>query len=59
MNQLVDSVIYLRTYVEASIDFPDEEIDFLADGKIEAKLREIITQLDLVRSEAKTRLDFT
>ena len=53
MNQLVDSVIYLRTYVEASIDFPDEEIDFLADGKIKAKLREIITQLDLVRSEAK------
>ena len=30
---------------------PDEEIDFLADGKIKAKLREIITQLDLVRSE--------
>ena len=53
VNQLVDSVIYLRTYVEASIDFPDEEIDFLADGKIEAKLREIIEQLDLVRSEAK------
>jgi len=53
VNQLVDSVIYLRTYVEASIDFPDEEIDFLADGKIEAKLREIIDQLDLVRSEAK------
>ena len=26
VNQLVDSVIYLRTYVEASIDFPDEEI---------------------------------
>ena len=53
VNQLVDSVIYLRTYVEASIDFPDEEIDFLADGKIEAKLREIIDQLDLVHSEAK------
>ena len=53
VNQLVDSVIYLRTYVEASIDFPDEEIDFLADGKIEAKLREIIDQLDLVSSEAK------
>ena len=53
VNQLVDSVIYLRTYVEASIDFPDEEIDFLADGKIESKLREIIDQLDLVSSEAK------
>lgn len=53
VNALVDNVIYLRTYVEAAIDFPDEEIDFLADGKIEAKLNEIITQLDGVRKEAK------
>ena len=53
VNELVDSVIYLRTYVEASIDFPDEEIDFLADGKIEANLRGIINQLEDVRSEAK------
>ncbi|EXI61231.1 tRNA modification GTPase TrmE [Mannheimia granulomatis] len=53
INQLVDSVIYLRTYVEAAIDFPDEEIDFLADGKIESKLNDIINQLDSVRREAK------
>ncbi|MDO4431103.1 MAG: tRNA uridine-5-carboxymethylaminomethyl(34) synthesis GTPase MnmE [Lonepinella koalarum] len=53
INALVDNVIYLRTYVEAAIDFPDEEIDFLADGKIEAKLNEIIAQLDGVRKEAK------
>ncbi|MDG6280773.1 tRNA uridine-5-carboxymethylaminomethyl(34) synthesis GTPase MnmE [Glaesserella parasuis] len=53
INELVDSVTYLRTYVEAAIDFPDEEIDFLADGKIEAKLNEIIAQLANVRQEAK------
>lgn len=53
INTLVDSVIYLRTYVEAAIDFPDEEIDFLADGKIEAKLNDIIAQLGDVRKEAK------
>ena len=53
VNELVESVIYLRTYVEASIDFPDEEIDFLADGKIEANLRGIINQLEDVCSEAK------
>ena len=53
VNQLVDSVIYLRTYVEAAIDFPDEEIDFLADGKIEGHLNDIIAQLDQVRAEAK------
>ncbi len=53
INALVDSVIYLRTYVEAAIDFPDEEIDFLADGKIETNLRHIIKQLEDVRREAK------
>ncbi|NBI13550.1 tRNA uridine-5-carboxymethylaminomethyl(34) synthesis GTPase MnmE [[Haemophilus] felis] len=53
INQLVDSIIYLRTYVEAAIDFPDEEIDFLADGKIEGHLDDIINQLAQVRAEAK------
>lgn len=53
VNQLVDQVIYLRTYVEAAIDFPDEEIDFLADGKIEGHLNEIIAQLENVRREAR------
>ncbi|MDH2924554.1 tRNA modification GTPase trmE [Nicoletella semolina] len=53
INQLVEAVIYLRTYVEAAIDFPDEEIDFLADGKIESKLNDIIAQVDAVRYQAK------
>ena len=53
INRLVDSVIYLRTYVEAAIDFPDEEIDFLADGKIESHLHKIIANLDDVRAEAR------
>lgn len=53
INLLVDDIIYLRTYVEASIDFPDEEIDFLADGKIETKLRNIINQLNDIKKEAK------
>lgn len=53
VNQLVDKLIYLRTYVEAAIDFPDEEIDFLADGKIEGLLQEIIQYLTQVQQEAK------
>lgn len=53
INALVDAVIYLRTYVEAAIDFPDEEIDFLADGVVEQKLTAIIEQLSKVRLEAK------
>jgi len=40
---LVDKLIYLRMYVESAIDFPEEEIDFLADGKVNVMLNEIIT----------------
>ena len=53
INLLVEAVIYLRTYVEAAIDFSDEEINFLAEGKIEFHLRDIIAQLDSVRRQAK------
>lgn len=31
---LVEKVIYLCMYVEVVIDFFDEEIDFLLDGKV-------------------------
>ncbi len=34
VSALLQELIYLRMYVEAAIDFPDEEIDFLADDKI-------------------------
>jgi tRNA modification GTPase len=34
INDLLKELIYLRMYVEAAIDFPDEEIDFLADNKV-------------------------
>ena len=34
IDVLLKELIYLRMYVEAAIDFPDEEIDFLADEKI-------------------------
>jgi len=34
VDVLLKELIYLRMYIEAAIDFPDEEIDFLADEKI-------------------------
>ncbi|MCY0572730.1 hypothetical protein OVW16_26785, partial [Klebsiella pneumoniae] len=37
VNHLVEALTHLRIYVEAAIDFPDEEIDFLSDGKINGK----------------------
>ncbi|KZN44324.1 tRNA uridine-5-carboxymethylaminomethyl(34) synthesis GTPase MnmE [Pseudoalteromonas luteoviolacea] len=53
INVLVEQVIHLRMYVEAAIDFPDEEIDFLSDGKVAGDLQAIITQLAEVRQQAK------
>ncbi|KQA17220.1 tRNA uridine-5-carboxymethylaminomethyl(34) synthesis GTPase MnmE [Vibrio metoecus] len=52
IHTLVKSLIHLRIYVEAAIDFPEEEIDFLADGKVSADLQTIIDNLAAVRREA-------
>ncbi|WP_104028940.1 tRNA uridine-5-carboxymethylaminomethyl(34) synthesis GTPase MnmE [Vibrio jasicida] len=52
IQTLVESLIHLRIYVEAAIDFPEEEIDFLADGKVSGDLQAIIDNLDAVRKEA-------
>ncbi len=52
INVLVEQLIELRMYVEAAIDFPEEEIDFLADGKVLSDLNTIMEQLDQVFAEA-------
>lgn len=53
VHQLVESLTLLRIYVEAAIDFPEEEIDFLADGKVAGDLQLIIDQLGEVKQEAR------
>lgn len=52
IHALVEKVIYLRMYVEAAIDFPDEEIDFLSDGKVAHDLADIIQDLTQVQKQA-------
>lgn len=45
-------IINLRLYVEAALDFPEEEVDFLSDGKIAAKLSAIQENLANIRKQA-------
>jgi tRNA modification GTPase len=45
VNDLLKELIYLRMYVEAAIDFPDEEIDFLADDKIRNSIEALQSSL--------------
>jgi len=53
IDELVDAVTHLRIYVEAAIDFPEEEIDFLADGKVAGDLDSLIHRLDTILAEAQ------
>lgn len=53
VHDLVEQVTNLRLYVEAAIDFPDEEVDFLSDGKIASALYRIIDKLTHVQASAK------
>jgi tRNA modification GTPase len=50
VNQLVDDMIYIRMYVEAAIDFPEEEVDFLNDDLLLGKLNSLQQSLkDVLR----------
>lgn len=45
VHALAEAMVALRCYVEAAIDFPEEEIDFLTEGKVHEQLQQIIERL--------------
>ena len=53
IEALVEAVTHLRIYVEAAIDFPEEEIDFLADGKVAEDLAVLLEQVTTILAEAQ------
>ncbi|KTC64805.1 GTPase (plasmid) [Legionella adelaidensis] len=52
IHHLNEKIIHLRLFVEAAIDFPEEEIDFLNDGKIANLLNEVIQELQHIITNA-------
>ena len=53
IHALVDEVIALRMLVEATLDFPEEEIDFLEAADARGKLAHIRARLDRILGEAR------
>ncbi|MDQ5770923.1 tRNA uridine-5-carboxymethylaminomethyl(34) synthesis GTPase MnmE [Thiothrix subterranea] len=53
VNVLLTGLIELRVYVEAALDFPDEEIDFLADVAVTNRLESIKQQLHTIFLKAR------
>jgi len=51
--QLLTDLIELRIYVEAALDFPEEEIDFLSDGIVAAKLKDLKQTLNATIDNAR------
>jgi tRNA modification GTPase len=53
INTLVFAIIELRKYVEAALDFPEEEIDFLSESNVKSDLENIIDQIKIVQKSAQ------
>lgn len=53
VDQLQESLTRLRVFVEAAIDFPDEEIDFLADGDLLQRLQKAQVAVRGLLAEAR------
>jgi tRNA modification GTPase len=53
VHGLVEGLIDLRVWVEAAIDFPEEEIDFLADPALAARVAALRARFDAVTRAAR------
>lgn len=53
IDGLVALVTQLRIFVEAAINFPEEEIDFLENSRVKEQLQDILQQFEAVEAQAR------
>jgi tRNA modification GTPase len=53
VNELVDGIVELRAYIEAALDFAEEEIDFLAGSEVGQRLETALGRLQQLLLEAE------
>ena len=53
VHGLVEGLIELRVWVEAAIDFPEEDLDFLADPALTARVEALRARFDAVTQAAR------
>jgi tRNA modification GTPase len=53
INRLLEELTNLRVHVESALDFPEEEIDFLADDAINTKLQHVIQQIEVIKHSSQ------
>ena len=52
VGELVEGITALRVYVEAAIDFPDEDVEFLADPQVAVRLTSIQDMFERIERAA-------
>jgi tRNA modification GTPase len=53
IDALAEGVFELRIYIEAALDFSDEDIDFIADGAVAERLHDLVRRLDDIERSAR------
>ena len=57
INNLLKYLIELRMYVEACLDFPEEDIDFISEGNVKEKLQNVTeTMVKIIRAASQGQL---
>ncbi len=57
INNLLKNLIELRMYVEACLDFPEEDIDFISEGNVKEKLQNLSeTMIKIMQAASQGQL---
>ena len=57
IHQLRDKLVDIRLFIEASLDFPEEDIDFITQGRVEQQLNAIQHELsDVLKKSQQGRV---
>ncbi len=52
VHAVVEGLTGLRVWIEAALDFPEEEVDFLAAPELQRRLHDVSTALERLRADA-------
>ena len=52
VDAVVEGLVALRVWIEAALDFPEEEVDFLAAPELQQRLRGVAGDLERLRADA-------
>jgi len=53
LKQLTERMVEIRVFVEAAIDFPEEEVDFLSDANLKFDLQALLKDLNVTLASAR------